>query len=466
MILERVDQRSYKVQQNGSSIKIDLKPGTVTNKFDYIVDFIHELEEFHRGNGFSDWYKELLIKCKEDPENRFEILSSNLDKLKSYVDTFFDTENFDYSKFVNRSKAKKNSILFEPDEIERIQRVSSYLKLYAPIFNSKDMKLPEKLHDRIFTVLTKPIIEESQVASKLFEVVKSKSYRLTLTDRSMWDYVFAARCITPDSNVIGIFNFIMNEILVVCKRDANPIIFFTTVIDQSLNWFLRTVYTECYIYNDAISSEDIYSNPSVNNLKAYCYNDTIGRLVSFVYPVLDQIAPDKDSSNLDRVLTQVEHTSPLVECIVYPLLSQALNIPYEHFSTLAPKYAALLSLYMSYILQNAGNKYPTIVKYLKLYPTNIAPIKTTYKLKNLQDFLNKYDNFLGFKSVTKLFDILSCYIGKAARTKFYDLFTGEEVKNLPVSKLESEMIDLIGKNFSGQLDDLISKIRDVIYSHF
>lgn len=466
MILEKVDQRKYKVSQNGSTINIDLKPGTVTNKFEFVVDFIHELEDFHKDNGFSSWYKELLIKCKEDKENRFDILSSNLDKIRNYVDTFFDYEKFDYSKFVNRSKAKKNSILFEPDEIEKIQRVSSYLKLYAPIFNSKDMKLPEKLHDRIFTVLTKPIIEDSEVASKLFEVVKSKSYRLTLTDRSMWDYVFAARCITPDSNVIGIFNFIMNDILVVCKRDSNPIVFFTTVIDQSLNWFLRTVYTECYIYNDTISSEDIYSNPSVNNLKAYCYNDTIGRLVSFVYPLLDQVAPGQDTSNLDRVLTQVEHTSPLVECVVYPLLSKALNIPYEHFTTLAPKYAALLSLYMSYILRKSTGNYPTIIRYLKLYPKDIAPTKTTYKLKNLHEFLNEYDNFLGFKSVTKLFDILNSYIGKVSRTEFLDLFTGEKVENLPISSLEIELIDLIGKNFSGKLDDLISKIRDIIYDHF
>ena len=63
------------------------------------------------------------------------------------------------------------------------------------------------------------------------------------------------------------------------------------VIDESVKWFLRSVYKGTIVYDDEIATEDIHGT-HINNLRTYSFNDTLGRLkgIAFekIYEQLDQ----------------------------------------------------------------------------------------------------------------------------------------------------------------------------------
>jgi len=85
----------------------------------------------------------------------------------------------------------------------------------------------------------------------------------------MWQYIKNVQGKDIDSHVIDIFNFIMNHILILCEEDKNPITYFVGVIDESVKWFLRSVYKGSTIYD--------IQGINTDNLKTYSYNDTLGR---------------------------------------------------------------------------------------------------------------------------------------------------------------------------------------------
>jgi len=63
------------------------------------------------------------------------------------------------------TKVKKNSILFEPVEIEKIIRLSCYLKIYSIISNNIELKLGPSLHREIYNKIP-TLLEKSMILSK------------------------------------------------------------------------------------------------------------------------------------------------------------------------------------------------------------------------------------------------------------------------------------------------------------
>ena len=74
----------------------------------------------------------------------------------------------------------------------------------------------------------------------------------------------------------------MNHIIILCEENKNPITYFVGVIDESVKWFLRSVYKGTIVYDDEISTEDIHGT-HINNLRSYSFNDTLGRLKSIAF---------------------------------------------------------------------------------------------------------------------------------------------------------------------------------------
>ena len=295
-----------------------------------------------------------LSNYVDDSEKRFVHLSENIPMIKKYVNMTMQLENVDFSQFVDESKAKKTSILFTADEIEKIVQLSSYLKLYSIISNSENLRLSDRLHKKIYNQLASDILE-TEIVFKIFNVIKTKTFRYNLTDRYMWDYIKMIQGKGIDVHVIEIFNFIMNSILVLCDG-RNPITYFVGVVDESVKWFLRSVYKGSIIYDDSVATEDIHSQ-SVNNLKTYSYNDTLGRLkgIAFkqIYDIIERltVATFDEKKNSDTSIVefqtragQIKYVSPLCECLVFPVLSKLTNIPYIHFKTISPDHAAVLSV--------------------------------------------------------------------------------------------------------------------------
>lgn len=465
------------IYKENEPINFKLVPSSVTNKFHIVTDFITRVAEFH-GEVFGEWFTALLKDCK-DPEKRASAIVNNVDKLKAFSDTYLNSLKLDYSKFVDVTKAKKNSILFKENEIDEIIRLSCYLKIYSVISNSEKMALGKKRHKNIYNKLATRTLE-TEVASKIFDVVKTKTFRYKLTDRFMWDYIKTIQCKDIGVHIIEIFNFIMNNIIILCEEDKNPITYFIGVIDESVKWFLRSVYKGTIVYDDEISTEDIHGT-HINNLRTYSFNDTLGRLkaISFelIYDKLDQensltIQDQTDQYMIDfnNRLSSIEYISPLSSCLVFPLLSRMTQISYVHFKTISPEHAAILSYYLNCLLQKVFKvDYKNLFQLLDYYPKHQPSINTTYKIKSIHNFIssqNKVKDFFGFNTKILPHKLLCYYIGRVSRINFVHLLTGRELSGIPLSKVESDMVQFYTLLFSGSLEEKIGDMTALMNANF
>jgi hypothetical protein len=458
-------------------VEIKLQSSSITNKFEIVVNFINNLMKFHKKK-FEVWFFNFLKEC-ENEETRAVVIDKNIDIIKNFVDGYIDGTDFDYTKFVDESKAKKGSILFQANEIKAIIRLSSYLKVYSFLSNSENLNVGDKLHKHIYNRFAGNLIE-TEVASKIFDVVKTKTFRYNMTDRFMWDYIKSIQCKDIGIHIVEIFNFIMNNIIILCEEDKNPITYFVGVIDESVKWFLRSVYKGSIVYDDSISTEDIHGI-NVNNLRTYSFNDTLGRLkaIAFqkVYEELEKenamtIGDKRDEYiiTFNQRLSSIEYISPLCNSLVYPLLSRMTQITYIHFKTISSEHAAVLSYYVNILLQKAfKGEYKSLFSLLDYYPLSAPSLSTTYKIKSVQDYLNlinKIQNFYGFNSKIFPYEIMSHFVGRVSRINFCHLLTGQKLSGIPLGKVEQDIIHFFVMFFSGKFEKQISEMTKLMNEDF
>lgn len=473
-------QKVYSITRNDVEIiSIKLIPSSITNKFHIICDFIEGISRTI-GEEFDNWLENFLKVYNENDERRYVFLSENTETIKRFVDQYIDSKNIDFSLFVDMGKVKKSSILFEPHEIELITKLSGYLKLYSIIFNSQNLRVDQRLHKKIYNDLASNL-GNTNIVRKVFDIVKTKTFRYNLTDRYMWDYIKMIQCKSIDVHVIEIFNFIMNSILILCEEDKNPITYFVSVVEESVKWFLRSVYKSSVIYEDSISTENVHTL-SINNLKTYSYNDTLGRLKGIAYDKLfkimektslisatEDLESDKTLINFQNRCYDIKYISPLSEGIVFPILSSVTSIPYRHFKTLSPEHIAVLSSYLHGILRKVfKTEYKNLFLLLDYFPLKAAAITTTYKIKAIHEFINinKDNNFFGFNTKILPHNILSFLIGRISRVDFCNIFDGNKLPGIPLSKIESDMIKFYSLLFSNKLNDEFSQISKLINLDF
>ena len=454
-----------------------LSASSVTNKFHIVANFIERVAEYH-GEAFGDWFVGLLENCK-DPATKAGAIFDAIDPIQAFTDSYLDDVGTDYSQFVDESKAKKNSILFREHEIKDIIRLSCYLKIYSVISNNEELKLGKKLHRDVYNKFTTKVVE-TEVISKIFDVVKTKTFRYNLTDRFMWDYIKTIQCKDIGIHIIEIFNFIMNNIIILCEEDKNPITYFVGVIDESVKWFLRSVYKGTIVYDDEIATEDIHGT-HINNLRTYSFNDTLGRLkgIAFekIYEELDQenimtINDKTDQYIIDfnNRLSNINYISPLCTCLVFPLLARITNVSYVHFKTISPEHAAVLSYYLNRLLEKVFKaEYQNLFSLLDFYPESQPSMNTTYKIKSVHEFIEVQDktkNFYGFN--TKIFPhkILCHFVGRVSRINFSNLLTGKKLSGIPLSKVETNMIHFYTMFFAGQLQPKIDEMVQLMNGDF
>lgn len=458
-------------------IQLNLTASSVTNKYYLVTDYITRVAEFH-GEPFSEWLIDLIKQCM-DVQKRAGAVVDNLPQLKEYSDTYLDSLKIDYSQFVDVSKAKKNSILFQADEIQKIIRLSCYLKIYSLISNNEDLALGTKLHRTVYNKIASIVIE-SEVASKIFDVVKTKTFRYNLTDRFMWDYIKTIQCKDIGTHIIEIFNFIMNNIIILCEENKNPITYFVGVIDESVKWFLRSVYKGTIVYDDEISTEDIHGI-HINNLRTYSFNDTLGRLKAIAF---DKIYERLDNENIMTIgdktdqyiidfngrLSSIKYISPLCSCLVFPMLSQITKISYVHFKTISPEHAAILSYYLNRLLEKVyKTEYRNLFSLLDFYPESQPSLSTTYKIKSIHDYIKVQDrtkDFYGFNTKITPHKIICHFVGRVSRINFTNLLTGQKLSGIPLSKVESDMVHFYTLFFAGMMQNKVDEMTLLMNADF
>lgn len=465
------DTRVWELYQDDDVVfKLNLMSSTITNKFHIITGFVAKLSN-RFGSKFDTWFLNFLNDYESNEERRYEILSNNVPTIKDFVDTYLDESEIDFSSFVEKNKIKKNSIVMEEDEIKAIIHMSSYLKIYSIISQSVDLKLSKEQGKKIYNKFAEEM--PSSVINKIYDVVKTKTYRYNMTDKFMWDYINLVICKTIDVHVVEIFNFIMNSIFVLCEEDKNPIVYFSTVVDESVKWFLRTVYKGDIVYSDTISTHDVHEI-NQDNVLTIAYNDALGRLKRNAYEYVQDQIEITAAQNVDEAIvsfhnriSKIEHISPLCEFIVYPLLSKATTIPFHYFSAIPAETACVLSAYLKSFLDKVFiGEYDTMKLYLDYYPDKPPVYATTYKIKHAKEFFNTFQTFFGFKGMIYPHDIISHFVGKMSRITMNHLYNDRVMVVTQHTKLEADMVRYFNLFTSGQLDEKIEKVCQLIDNEF
>lgn len=473
---DKIEQKLWVVNfGEGEEFLLKMIPSSITNKFEIVVSFIIGMST-HFGEPFDKWAYNLL-KDSQKPATRPEILINNVDQIKGYVNDYLDFLDIDYSQFVDESKAKKNSILFMPDEIRMIIRLSSYMKFYALFSNTENLKLGTRFHQEVYNKFASEVAG-TEIISKIYKVIQTKTFKYKQSDSFMWEYIKTIQCKDIGTHVIEIFNFIMNNILILCEHDKNPITYFVGVVDESVKWFLRSVYKGSIIYDDSVKTEDIHGSER-DNLLTYSFNDTLGRLKNVAFDkIYEQIERENTSlDQSDKLITEfhrrvkdVEFVSPLSQCLVFPLLSKITKIPYAHFKTVSPEHTAVLSYYTSILLQKVFKAdYRSLFNLLEFFPMTNPAIGTTYKVKNIHDYLkiqNDMKDFYGFNTKNLPHLALCHFVGRVSRVNFQHLLTGHILSGIPLSKIETDMIFFYTKYFAGELNKQIEYMVGLMNADF
>jgi hypothetical protein len=437
-------------------VDLDLMFSPITNKFFRLTEFVEGCSA-KLGKDFDDWFVKMINDYKNSNYD-YLVIRRNIPELKAHCDKYLELREINFEDYINRSKASKNSIFFDAEEIKKIIQASSYLKIYFAIGQDQKMKLSNKFHKETYNKLIEDINDNS-IIYKLFKIVSSKTYEYNYTDKYMWDYIKTIYCKTTDMHVFSIFNFIMNNILVTCKIDSNPIPYLISVIDESIKWILKNIYKDAIIYSETISTQDVYTIQGKDNLSSYAHNDTIGKLLIISYNHLENIGVEKIEP-FKNTINSLKEISLFANYITYPLLSKVLDIPYRHFLTLSVSNAYLLNLLVHYLLpEEFKTKFPILSRMLLYYNKQKPILKTTYKVKNIDVFTETLGTFLSFKNNITPYDFYSSIIGKLSRNTYSSFINDQEIVNFPLAKLEVDIIKFYNDYFDNRLDPLFDELR-------
>src|ERR1035437_3307515 len=233
------EKRKYKIENieliDGVERKtlitnLDLVFSPVTNKFSKLIDFLEDVS-LKMGPEFDTWFISLISDYKKSKFD-YLVIKRNIPELKNWCDKYMTNININFENYINRSKVSKSSIFFDAEEIEKIIKVSNYLKIYFILAQDVDMRLVNKFHKETYNSLIEGI--NNNIIYKLFKIVASKTYEFNASDHYMWEYIKNMFCKTTDMHVFTIFNFIMTNILVTCDAKSNPVPFIISVIDESI----------------------------------------------------------------------------------------------------------------------------------------------------------------------------------------------------------------------------------------
>jgi hypothetical protein len=468
---------------------------SILNKFDFIINLskaISETKEENLGEEYNKWLWKILhdyekaynsdkkqVDTPTDPRviddtknKRYNLLKNNITKIKYFVDKFYTVTNFDFKQFTAFEKivrkASNKTILFDEKDIKDILYVSSYMKIYCLISYSTKHALGLNLHRQIYNELIADFIE-SDVVEKIYNVVKTKTYKYNMTDKAMWEYLKNFQGKSIDAHIGETFNFLLNNILVFCEYDKNPITFMVIVINNNSRWVLHSIYVHNIQYEGTLSTEDIHTITS-DNLKTYAYNQTLGQLKTLAYQKIQQgidrecrkeyendtePSDEKEQKLEEEIAMMIVDTnsridnitthSPIHHCLTFPLLSEICEIPYYHMKTIDTNHACVLSMYLRQLLQEVfQDRYHDFFEILNYGTKSDSAISTTFQLKHGEKFINmanKY-NFYTFKSKSITHKLINHFIGVLSRNKdgYINLKTGEVEKSFSISKIEPDII--------------------------
>jgi len=478
---------------------------SILNKFNFIIDLSENISNTEGvGKDYNNWLWQILKdygkaydddivmmngKSSEELDsltpnnNRFKLLQDNIPKIKEFVDKFYTIIDMDFTQFTDFKNMVKGAILFDENDIKTILYVSSYMKIYCLISYSTKKALGLDAHRKIYNNIISDFVGKD-IIEKIYNVVKTKTYKYNMTDKPMWEYLKNFQGKSIDSHIGETFNFLLNNILVFCEYNKNPITFMVFVINNNSRWVLHSIYVHNIQYEGQLSTEDIHTITS-DNLKTYAYNEVLGQIKTLAYHKVSSEIMLTEQSQIDGVISEaiseeivetnkridsITLHAPIHHCLTFPLISQICDIPYYHMKTIDANHACVISMYLHELLKSVfpEDKFKNFFDILDYGILKEPSVSTTFRIKYGDLFINKANKykFYSFKSKTLLHKLICHFIGIISRCKdgYLNLKTGEIKDGFQINNLELEMIDFFVYYCADKFDGEIEKMKKLLYA--
>jgi len=477
LFIEPIEKRKYTLYKSevfdhveGAEKIADLSliAHSVSNKFHIVGDLISEMcDEI---DGFENWFYSMTHEYLNAGYNA-EVLINNAESFYTYSAQYIEYKEINFDKFINLDKKSSTSIVFYPDDIKAISTASTCLKLYSMFSCDMSMRLPDNLHKKMYKLLIQPCID-SDVTTKIFQLIRSRTYRSSLTDRYMWDFIKMMISETPESYVMTVFNFLMKSILTLINVDQNPIPFLISTIDDSIRYLMRSVYKDKIIYGEVFGGvEDLFGSAlTKENFYLFCCQDVVGKGAKIGLGLLEDNyeLDDPQYEAVRERLDSLSYLYPSSLLVILPIVSKVLEVPYKFLLTIPPKHAMLLGLFMYELSKDIlDERFPILVEFLIACPdmrksSNVNTTRSSYKIRNLELILNDPNLLFGFASKTLKFDVMSSIAGvlSASKRVLVNLVNGKPLSKMTYYNLESDVCGFFSELYANKLDGLFEQMRE------
>lgn len=452
---------------------LDLIASSLTNKFETVAALFDDMSKLIP-NDFVPWYTNMIKEYIKSNYNS-ELILQEVPNFLNVAYKYIDAKNINFDSFVNKDKASKTSIVFLVDDIKALAAASVCLKLYSAICYDEKMKLTDNIHKLVYAGFIKPCYELG-TTTKIYQTMRSRTYRSSITDRYMWELIKMMIVETPESYTLLMFNFLLTNLLATLDITTNPIPFFVSVIDDSIRWMMCSIYKDKVLYGEVFGgSGDVYgSSFSKESLHILCCNDVIGKAAKAGMTILENeygVTIENFEEVRDR-LDKINCLSLSMKSVILPIASRVLEIPYKYLLTAPPKHVMLLGVLIYHASKGIlDERFPILHEFLIGCPNNpdSTVSRSSYKIKNVGYVINdKQNKIFGLSSSTLKFNIMSCVCGilSVCKKDLVSILTGKKLPKINYSDLENDVIFFFSEMYSHRLDGTFARIRERADIHF
>lgn len=461
-VIQKTDDKSSEIYHVFNHVVTN-----VTKFFQNVANLINDMRTV-LGSDFDDWF-DSLIKEYIDSKYNSEIIKDNSMKILEFAEKYVKAKNIDISRYVDYSKKSSTSVLFDEKDIESILISSTALKIYSVFWYDNTLRLPDNIHRMVYKDLVKPCIDNG-TTTKVYQIIRSRTCRSSITDRYMWDIIKISLIETPEHYTMHVFNYFMNNLFAALNLDTNPISYIVGIIDESIGWMLTTVYNNKIIYGEMFSdTEEIYGTSLHQNLvHIKCCNDTLGKVAKASMELVERQynLSEEDFRKFRERLDFNTIIHPHLKRLTIPIISKVLGIPYSYLIKTPPSHLTLASIMMYECSKDIlETRFPILREYLICSPIEniVVSSKSSYRLKNIEFIINDNMNrFFGFRDVYTRYRVMSsvCGVLSASKKNMEYVIDGQEMPRFNYKQLESEVCTFFGEFYSEKLDSSFDKMSE------
>ncbi|MFW6001889.1 MAG: hypothetical protein ACOCQD_00960 [archaeon] len=455
---------------NNKEFLLKLQSSSMSNSFSIIKDFINdtlkEYPEIHL------WYENLVQNYIESDFDSNIILRES-DNFLYYATSYVDSVGIDFSKFINKKKISKTSIVFDEKDIRNIAISSAGLKLFGIFTCDVNLRLPENAHREVYSKILSPCIQskdnQHSVMTKIFQLIISRTYRSSISNKTMWDLIKLKISETPDTHAFNVFNFLCTELIFKLEIETNPIPFLTGIVDKSIVWLMRGAYKDKIIHGEVYyaGTDEIYGHSiSKESFNVYCCNDVLAKTANLAMNIIENEFCEGNQETFDNVsvrLDNIKTINPIDKTFSLPIMSKVLDIPYTQLLSSPPKHVFLLGILLYYFENEyLSSNWPLLSE--TLYSTSKDEskdqiTKSTYQIKDYLSVISDEYKIFGFNSKMLKYEVLSTLAGiiNSSRKNLISIITNRSLSKGTYSDLEREILSFYTKFFAGDLDEIFKQ---------